>query len=475
MTLSKTLSCGKIRTTVHIGTVSGLWLCRRPWRLKTDFGWNPVNLWTSHVLFPYISWMCKKQTSVSHSSTESEIMSLDPGLRMDGIPALDLWCLVIEWSVAFFLEPNKEIQRNSAGIPAAWHTIQKTHQHPNQDSNSAQRCWVIQCRICFLNREVFSLWRYALHFWRWWSGVIKIIIKGRSPTMRHVSRTHRVALDWLFDRTNLDPKIQIKYVDTKKQTLLTYWRRTTSHVMTGGIFSIGSISAFSGLSAALETMSKRMQQGTGGEKIVPKSKPMLNLVSHAAASSSTASSSSASNRPGILRAPSQQGSNLTAKRCRETCSWRFKSEYRSVEFSSVASRCKDERQCEETRCYRNKPETWIFKPVQGDFPQKIQTTSTTQSGRLITAYLVLTFHISRKSSRICDSNMVASQETKWKTSKRILRYGECLCLSLCIPQFILERIIWRICILPKKSTTMNSETNVRSDKGVGHSSIRNSR
>ena len=46
---------------------------------------------------------------------------------------------------------------------------------------------------------------------------IKMIIKGRSPTMRHVSRTHRVALDWLFDRINLDPKIQIKYVDTKNQ------------------------------------------------------------------------------------------------------------------------------------------------------------------------------------------------------------------------------------------------------------------
>ena len=37
--------------------------------------------------------------------------------------------------------------------------------------------------------------------------VIKMIIKGRSPSMRHVSRTHRVAFDWLFDRINLDPKI----------------------------------------------------------------------------------------------------------------------------------------------------------------------------------------------------------------------------------------------------------------------------
>ena len=39
--------------------------------------------------------MCKKQTLVSHSSTESEIISLDAGLRMDGILALDLWDIVI--------------------------------------------------------------------------------------------------------------------------------------------------------------------------------------------------------------------------------------------------------------------------------------------------------------------------------------------------------------------------------------------
>ena len=47
--------------------------------------------------------------------------------------------------------------------------------------------------------------------------VIKMIIKGRNPTMKHVSRTHRVALDRLFDRINLDSKIQIKYIDTKNQ------------------------------------------------------------------------------------------------------------------------------------------------------------------------------------------------------------------------------------------------------------------
>ena len=54
---------------------------------------NPVTrqdyfTFVRHVFVP-ISWMCKKQTAVSHSSTESEIISLDAGLRLDGIPALD--------------------------------------------------------------------------------------------------------------------------------------------------------------------------------------------------------------------------------------------------------------------------------------------------------------------------------------------------------------------------------------------------
>ena len=58
--------------------------------------------------FVPIIWMCKKQTLVSHSSTEAEIISLDAGLRMDGIPAIDLWDLVI---VVFHSSP---IQANSA-------------------------------------------------------------------------------------------------------------------------------------------------------------------------------------------------------------------------------------------------------------------------------------------------------------------------------------------------------------------------
>ena len=56
--------------------------------------WGTFCVFGSHTFVP-ISWMCKKQTAVSHSSTESEIISLDTGLRLDGLPVLELWDLIV--------------------------------------------------------------------------------------------------------------------------------------------------------------------------------------------------------------------------------------------------------------------------------------------------------------------------------------------------------------------------------------------
>ena len=80
----------------------------------------------SHTFVP-ISWMCKKQTSVPHSSTESEIISLDAGFRLDGIPALDLWHLI----VAVLGNTNQsykawgDLCSNQREIRSTPHTIQK--------------------------------------------------------------------------------------------------------------------------------------------------------------------------------------------------------------------------------------------------------------------------------------------------------------------------------------------------------------
>ena len=64
--------------------------------------------------------------------------------------------------------------------------------------------------------------------------VIKACIKGRSPAMRHVGRTHRVDLDWLWERIRTDPGVFIKFVGTKQQIRsLTYSQRGVSRVNYG--------------------------------------------------------------------------------------------------------------------------------------------------------------------------------------------------------------------------------------------------
>ena len=95
--------------------------------------------------------------------------------------------------------------------------------------------------------------------------------------MRHVSRTHRVALDWLFDRINLDPKIQIKYIDTKNQLgdILTkgnFTRDEWNHLLC--LFNISHFSS----TVCSDTMAKRSEQDSGEERVTAKSRPMINLV-----------------------------------------------------------------------------------------------------------------------------------------------------------------------------------------------------
>ena len=83
----------------------------------------------SHTFVP-TSWMCKKQTSVSHSSTESEIISLDAGLRLDGIPALDLWDLIVLvlGNTNQSNNARRDLCPNQREVHSTPHTIQKRKQ-----------------------------------------------------------------------------------------------------------------------------------------------------------------------------------------------------------------------------------------------------------------------------------------------------------------------------------------------------------
>ena len=123
--------------------------------------------------------------------------------------------------------------------------------------------------------------------------------------MRHVSRTNRVALDWLFNRINLDSKIQIRYIDTKHQLADTLtednftrdgWNNLL-HVFNISHFSSTCCAENSSLISCTKTMAKRMQEQKGEERSVAKSKSTAtSLSSHVPTSSSSAKSPIASKK-----------------------------------------------------------------------------------------------------------------------------------------------------------------------------------
>ena len=120
--------------------------------------------------------------------------------------------------------------------------------------------------------------------------VIKMIIKGRSPTMRHVSRTHRVALDWLFDRINLDPK-STSNTSTPENLLAdiltkgNFTRDEWNHLL--NLFIISHFSS----TTCTAAMEKRAQQESREGRVTAKSRPMMNLTARmpSVVSSSTSS------------------------------------------------------------------------------------------------------------------------------------------------------------------------------------------
>ena len=69
--------------------------------------------------------------------------------------------------------------------------------------------------------------------------VVKMTIKGRSPNMRHITRTHRVDLDWLFERLRTDLGILMKYVNTKKQVADILTKGSVSRLPLTKAFSTG--------------------------------------------------------------------------------------------------------------------------------------------------------------------------------------------------------------------------------------------
>ena len=221
--------------------------------------------------------MCKKQTAVSHSSTESEIISLDTGLRLDGLPALELWDLI----VSVFGSISQISDRTGRPVNDV-----KKHQKSQGKINVMENIDSVPSNVQSSRQEAL------LCVFEDNEAVIKMIIKGRSPTMRHVSMTHRVALDWLFDRINWIPRSKSNTSTPKTNSLTFYPKGNFTRDEWNHLLCFFNISHFSP-TVCSAVMAKRSQQDSGEERVTAKSKPMMNLIartpSHVSSSTSVSS------------------------------------------------------------------------------------------------------------------------------------------------------------------------------------------
>ena len=134
-----------------------------------------------NTFFP-LSAKAARQTSVSHSTVEAEIVAADTGVRTIGLPALDLWEILLGRLVSVTLMEDNE-------------------------------------------------------------STFQIIKTGKNPTMRHISRTHGVNVQWLHDaytKRLFNMKItktdeQVADIFTKHFPEKTNWRKAVSDINTGPV------------------------------------------------------------------------------------------------------------------------------------------------------------------------------------------------------------------------------------------------
>ena len=144
MNLNQYFPCGKHCETVQTGNCCRTLILQEILKTKNLLQVETLRIFGSHTFVP-ISWMCKKQTSVSHSSTESDIISLDAGLTHGWEFTLLIFGIWL-FKCSILLPTNSQAQRECTGRP-----------------------------YCVTHHQA-------------------MVIKGRSPTMRHLSRTHQSCL-----------------------------------------------------------------------------------------------------------------------------------------------------------------------------------------------------------------------------------------------------------------------------------------
>ena len=143
---------------------------------------------------------CKMQTCVSHSSTESEIAVVEQGIRMEGLQALT-FCGVVTELLRTDRPHDDKAEMQAKAKPSA------IELDPYSEGFNHGRYFAYTRKSRHTTVLIIAEDNEA---------AIKIVQKARSMALRHLPRTHRIDVQWLFE-VCANPRVRMLYVNTKQQ------------------------------------------------------------------------------------------------------------------------------------------------------------------------------------------------------------------------------------------------------------------
>ena len=164
----------KFKQHCHAGNIARLrtLIFRISWRVKIDLRMNFLH-WRSHTFLPK-SWVSSKL----QSHTVRRNLNFFLSMQVHAWTEFSLLIFGIRFLKCCTFLPSKEFQRKSVVEIAAWHIIKRA------ESNLQRSEW---CNVDYVYSNVkSSLFDAMLCMFVENEAVIKMIIKGRSPTLRHV-------------------------------------------------------------------------------------------------------------------------------------------------------------------------------------------------------------------------------------------------------------------------------------------------
>ena len=166
----------------------------------------------------------KKQTSITMSSTESEVVSANQGVRAQGLPSLSLWYFLWRGKADREVGPRAEMKTTSnsvvARIDPELDEIRYGTTRPDGMSIADINGLHVQLPKCFQIRHLEDN-----------QATITLLLSGRAGVLRHTDRTQKVSFGWLrqqyeeghFRLLNVDTSEQVADVFTKPFTERTKW------------------------------------------------------------------------------------------------------------------------------------------------------------------------------------------------------------------------------------------------------------